>query len=335
MRVRKRCGFTLVELLVVIAIIGILIALLLPAIQAAREAARRSQCQNNLRQLGLGLLNLESARGRLPASAVVDLRVTQTGNNGSWGVHGRILPYLEQENLRRLVNLEMAWDFQQAIDGLRLPLFQCPSDAESLRVRDPGKGKVFLYPTNYGFNLGTWFVYDPATGRGGDGAFYPNSFLKMSRFADGTSHTLAAAEVKAWTPYRRNGGPSTTTIPNQASAAAAIVASGAQTKTTGHTEWPDGRVHHSGFTATLAPNTFVPYELNGEVVDADYNSWQEGKNGSAGQPTYAIVTSRSFHPGVVQVAMIDGSVQTISNDVELAVWRSLATRDGGEVGKEP
>jgi hypothetical protein len=139
--------------------------------------------------------------------------------------------------------------------------------------------------------------------------------------------------VKAWTHYRRNGGPATTTIPNRASEAAAIVVSGAQTKTTGHTEWPDGRVHHTGFTATLTPNTFVPFELDGQTVAADYNSWQEGNSGAAGQPTYAIVTSRSFHPGVVQVVMVDGSVRTIPNEIDLAVWRSLAIRDGGEVGE--
>jgi hypothetical protein len=102
-------------------------------------------------------------------------------------------------------------------------------------------------------------------------------------------------------------------------------------KNTGHTEWPDGRVHHTGITATLTPNSFVPYTTGGQIVDADFNSWQEGKNGFAGRPTYAIITSRSFHPGVVQVAMIDGSVQAISETIDLTTWRALATRAGGEV----
>jgi prepilin-type N-terminal cleavage/methylation domain-containing protein len=325
-------GFTLVELLVVIAIIGILIALLLPAVQAAREATRRSQCKNNLRQLGLGVLNFESANRHLPPSALVDLSVTSTGNNGSWGTHGRILDYLEEENLRSLVDLETAWDFQQSISGVRISIFQCPSDAKSAEIRDPGKGKALLYPTNYGFNLGTWFVFDPATGAGGDGTFYPNSNLSLARFTDGTSKTMLCAEVKAWTPYTRNGGPSTTDVPNTLAEAAAAIATGVQEKGTGHTEWPDGRVHHTGMTATMTPNTLVPYvNGQGQQVDADYNSWQEGKNGSAGSPTCAIITARSFHPGQVQVALVDGSVQSVADEIDLAVWRALATRAGGEV----
>lgn len=332
--VQRRAAFTLVELLVVIAIIGVLVALLLPAVQAAREAARRSQCGNNLKQLGLAALNFESSRKHLPPSANVDLSVTSTGNNGSWGVHGRLLPYLEQQSLRQLVDVETAWDLQMAISGVRIEAFQCPSDSRSAELRDPGGGKALLYATNYGFNMGTWFVYDPAKNVGGNGAFYPNSNLPMSRFSDGTSNTLLAAEVKAWTAYSRNGGLASADIPSSVDVAAAQVAAGPDKKDTGHTEWPDGRVHHTGFTATMTPNTFVPFSLNGDVVDGDYNSWQEGRNGSAGAPTYAIVTSRSHHPGQVQAALVDGSVRSIADGIDLVVWRAMATRDGEEALSE-
>jgi prepilin-type N-terminal cleavage/methylation domain-containing protein len=326
-----RYAFTLVELLVVISIIGVLVALLLPAVQAAREAARRMSCQNNLRQIGLAILNYESTFRCLPASVIVNPNVSVTSNNESWGVHGRILNYLEQANLYDKVNLNVGWDFQTAIDGLSVPSYRCPSDPGAFRIRDPGGGKVHLVPTTYGFNLGTWFVYNPATRQGGDGVFYPNSHLPLAAMLDGTSNTILAAEVKAWQNYKRNGGPSSTTIPNDASAAATIVASAPEFKDTGHTEWPDGRVHHTGFTATLTPNTFVPYINGGQKVDTDFNSWQEGKNGSAGNPTYAIVTSRSYHPGVVLVGLVDGSVQTIAQTIELLSWRARATRAGGEV----
>lgn len=327
---RTLSAFTLIELLVVIAIIGILVALLLPAVQAAREAARRVECKNHLRQLALAVLNYESTYGRIPASAVVDLDVTETGNNGSWGVHGRILHFLEQGNLYEDVDITVAWDYQQPIDGVGVPVYQCPTDSGTREIRDPGGGKVRLVPTSYGFNMGTWFVFDPQKRKGGDGAFFPNSHLKLADFRDGTSNTLLAAEVKAWQPYMRNGGPTTTSIPNDAAAAAAMAGSGAQFKTTGHTEWPDGRVHHTGFTATLTPNTVVPLTVNGELLDVDYNSWQEGKNGTAGSPTFAIVTSRSFHPGVVHAALVDASVQSVAESIDLKVWRAMATRRGNE-----
>jgi hypothetical protein len=137
--------------------------------------------------------------------------------------------------------------------------------------------------------------------------------------------------VKAWTHYSRNGGPADTAIPEDAADVSAQVATGGEYKDTGHTEWPDGRVHHTGFTATMTPNTVVPYQRNGETLDADYNSWQEGRNGVNGQPTYAAITSRSHHAGIVQVAMADGSCQTVGDNIELAVWRAMATRNGGEV----
>jgi hypothetical protein len=131
-----------------------------------------------------------------------------------------------------------------AISGVRIAAFQCPSDDRAGEVRDPGGGGALLYATNYGFNMGTWFVFDPTTNTGGDGAFFPNSNLPLAQFADGTSNTLLAGEVKAWTAYSRNGGLSSTEMP--ANADAAQVNAGPDKKDTGHTEWPDGRVHQHG-----------------------------------------------------------------------------------------
>ena len=327
-----RNGFTLVELLVVIAIIGVLVGLLLPAVQAAREAARRMQCSNNLKQLGLACHNYESSFSKFPPSAIVNFSVTSTGNNGSWGVHGRILPFLEQGNLYQSIDVNIAWDSQMAINNLKIPTYACPSDPGSDLVRDPGSGRPLLYPTSYGFNFGRWFVYDPSIRRGGDGMFFPNSFLQFRDCRDGTSQTLLAADVKAWTPYNRNGGPSTTAMPTNQSEAEVIVTSGTDFKLTGHTEWPDGRVHHTGFTVVMPPNAIVRHTNGGQVYQqTDFNSWQEGRNGAAGSPTYAIITSRSFHPSVVQVGFVDGSVRSIPDTVNLSVWHALGTRAGGEV----
>ncbi len=330
-RTRQR-GFTLIELLVVIAIIAVLVALLLPAVQQAREAARRTQCKNNLKQLGLAIHNYVDAFRYVPPGACIDLTVTLTGNNGSWGVHGRLLPYLEQASLYHSVDLTTAWDFQTAISGLRVPSYGCPSDPNVDLIRDPGVGRSKLYPTTYGFNYGTWFVFRPTTPvSGGDGVIFPNSRLGMGQFMDGTSQTLLTSEVKAWQPYRRNGGPGSTTIPANVSEAKTATLTGAEFKDTGHTEWPDGRVHHSGFTVTLTPNSQVMIANAGTSLNTDYNSWQEGKNGNAGQPTYAIVTSRSHHTGIVNAGLLDGSVRSISENIDLGVWRSLGTRAGSEL----
>jgi prepilin-type N-terminal cleavage/methylation domain-containing protein len=328
---KNRSAFTLVELLVVIAIIGVLVGLLLPAVQAAREAARRMQCQNHIKQIGLAAHNYHGVFDRFPPSALVNLAVSSTGNNGSWGVHGRILPYLEQGNLYEKVDLSIAWDFQMAIDGLKIPTYACPSDPGSDQIRDPGSGRPKLYPTNYGFNFGTWFVFNPVTQVGGDGMFYPNAFLRFRDCLDGSSNTLLLSEVKAWNPYVRNGGPSVTTIPQTIPELQAILPSAPDFKDTGHTEWPDGRVHHTGITTTMTPNSRVLRTVAGVERDMDFNSWQEGRDGNAGQPTYAAITSRSLHVGLVQAGRVDGSVSSFTDSIDQKIWRALSTRAGREV----
>lgn len=330
--VSMRRGFTLIELLVVIAIIAVLVAILLPSVQQAREAARRAQCKNNLKQIGLAIANYESVNSVFPPSATIDLSVTSTGNNGSWSIHGRVLPYLEQSSLYEQVDLTVAWDDQMAINGVKVPTYACPTDPRSDEARDPGNNRPVLYPTNYGFNFGSWFVFNPANGQSGDGMFAPNTTRRYSDILDGASNTMLAAEVKAWQPYTRNGGPATTARPESIPGAELAVASGVQEKNTGHTEWCDGRVHHQGITVTVPPNSVVNYNhSSGEVQDADFNSWQEGRDGSAGNPSYAIITSRSYHAATVNAAMLDGRVRSVSDSIDISVWRAMGSRALGDL----
>jgi prepilin-type N-terminal cleavage/methylation domain-containing protein len=345
----RRHGFTLVELLVVIAIIGVLVGLLLPAVQAAREAARQSSCSNNCRQLALAVQNYESARGGFPPSMLHTPGTTFVSNNGSWSIHGRILPFIEEGAASVRVNLEQAWDDGfttgtpaagsnwATVGKTRIGPFVCPSDPNG--VFRTKSGIAYVFPHTYGFNHGTWFVYDPATGAGGDGSFHPNSRFKGSAFSDGLSKTLCLSEVKAFTPYVRNVSDPGATPPAGPSAVSGLTAGGESklgagtNDCTGHTEWPDGRVHHAGFTAAFTPNTVVPHLSGGKTHDIDLNSRQEGS--SATQRTYAAITSRSHHRGVVDAAMMDGSVTTIADSIDPAVWRALATRAGGESATAP
>lgn len=327
----------MIELLVVIAIIAILIALLLPAVQQAREAARRTQCKNNLKQIALAIHNYESTERVFPPSMAINPTTT---SNSSWSIHGRILPYLEQVNLYSQIDLQKSWGNFPIISNFRVPVYACPSDPKSDRSRDTGTNGIFLMPTCYGFNFGTWQVYNPTTGQGGDGFTFPNSKITMGSITDGTSNTLLASEVHAWAAYTRNGGPPSTAVPANKDIVAQYADSGIKDRLfpgtrdgSGHTEWANGHSHHSGFTTTLTPNTDVVYTYNSvEYHNMDYASRQEGSHLTS--VSYSSITSRSHHTGIVQSALLDGSVRAFSSNIDLGVWRALGTRDGGEVLSE-
>lgn len=319
---KHRAGFTLVELLVVIAIIGILIGLLLPAVQAARHAARRASCANNLRQMGLALHNYHDTLQRLPAAGMY----SQSMPTDDWSVHARLLPFLEQSNLADLVDWTLPYSSQPSVTQFSVPSYFCPTDPNGFVRPD---GAINHFPTTYGGNLGTWLVYDPNHDLAGEGMIVPNSKLSMSQVYDGLSNTIAFAEVKAYTPYLRDSGNPNGLDQPIPSAPEEIAMFGGNFKTnSGHTEWVDGRVHQSGFTATFPPNTLVAYEHDGQTYDVDFNSSREGK--TTDRTTYAAVTSRSYHPGGVQATFGDGSTRFISESINAHTWRSLASRSGGE-----
>lgn len=338
-----RQGFSLIELLAVVAIIGVLMALLLPAVQQAREAARRVECRNHLKQLGLAVHSYIDTHQLLPPSfcfsPLDDFPVL-----GSWSVHGRLLPYLEQGNAYQQVRLDVDWDDSinqsSGVPQTHFPVFSCPSDPLGDVVHFAGAGEGYVFPTNYGFNFGTWFIFDPVSNRGGDGCFHPNSRLGTSHLRDGLSQTLCAAEVRSYQPYIRNTVDPGATIPSDpsmparfASGSAEIVVGSRPDDNEGHTEWCDGPVHESGFTTVFTPNQRVSYtHTDGRNYDIDWNSSYEGT--SATQPTYAAVTSRSYHAGLVHALMMDGAVRAVSQHIERDVWRALGTRDGADATSE-
>jgi len=203
---RHRVGFTLIELLVVIAIIAVLVALLLPAVQQAREAARRSQCKNNLKQIGLALANYESTHTMLPS-----VYSFGAANSGNFSVQAQLLPYLEQAGLQEFLNFSLKFQTgccpgdinAHFVEPARtvLPFFRCPSDPGpdlvSVKSGTTGgaTGATFQYATNnYHINFGTAVgkLYD--TRLPSDGICWANSNVRYRDIADGLSNTSIFSE---------------------------------------------------------------------------------------------------------------------------------------------
>lgn len=205
---RLRIAFTLVELLVVIAIIGILVGLLLPAVQAAREAARRMQCSNNMKQIGLAIHNYESTYRRLPSGFV---SLGHTGSPG-WGWGAALLPFMEQNNIYSNIDARQPIDHSMhaAVRITDVPTYICPSDiggylfditagndvdeeeAKLLGVDDGGQVLFQIAKSNYVGVFGTFELEDAPYN--GDGIFYGNSRTRWADITDGLSNTLMIGE---------------------------------------------------------------------------------------------------------------------------------------------
>lgn len=317
----RRRAFTLVELLVVIAIIGILVGLLLPAVQAAREAARRMQCTNNMRQVMLAAINYESAFKRLPAS-----RVSRTANplgpTSSISVHARLLPYMEQNQIFQMINFGVEWNdpLNDAARLTNVPTFRCPSDPSS--NVPPNVGGI----NNYYVNSGTVPLWSRSVANPmpqvpvNDGVFYRDSFLKLAAITDGLSNTAGISERLTGDYNQNKSTPLTDTFQP------------------GTQPFTMDQAYTDCYAINLADLSKQGFSDVGTPWIRGYHSTSEyyhiaPPNGRSCMfpPGRIMTTANSQHGGNVNLAFCDGSTHTVAASVELAVWRAIGTREGAEV----
>jgi prepilin-type N-terminal cleavage/methylation domain-containing protein/prepilin-type processing-associated H-X9-DG protein len=347
--VTRRGGFTLIELLVVISIIAVLIALLLPAVQSAREAARRAQCVNNLKQLGLALANYESTHEGLPWNQV-SMRppANQGTTDASFGLsaHSLMLPYMEQQTIQNAMNFQVGMIFgldgsgNMLIDPMQntairttIGSFLCPSDGG-------GSGR-----NNYLVSNGT--NYDWHSRRQGAGVFVrPNqdngadsgARADFAAITDGTSNTVAFAErsrgdgnkaqyskgdiyegvpIAGFKNYILQTPEDQDYLKNTAIPTCSAAAKSNPTKTfdwAGYF-WASSNYNQTTFNFVMTPNNTVP----------DCSPWGGVAIG------FGFQTPRSSHPGGVNVATVDGSVKFIKDTIARPTWYALGTRAGREI----
>ena len=317
-------GFTLVELLVVIAIIAILIALLLPAVQMAREAARRAQCVNNLKQIGLGLHAYHGTHQTFPASRNTGMSVGEmynqglmnhncngatwyVGNSLSWRV--MILPFVEQQPLYDLFDMDSWWHCLPESKGPPwpppqgagknkkhekrvIPIYVCPTDITPVVRKGPeikNIGKRRVAGTNYAAMLSV-NIFDSSR----DGGL-PEIYINIKKFRDGTSHTVQSVEVFRGKSYWENGW-------------------GFDASTQRCARWAESSAH-CGANASRRPND----------PRADEIDWLDDAALGRRGPRPA----SSLHPGGVNALFADGSCHFVTENINLRVWKNSCGRDDG------
>lgn len=334
---RARClGFTLVELLVVIAIIGTLVGLLLPAVQAAREAARRMSCGNNLKQIGLALHNYESANRRLPIGWNGFTDPIQ-GTTFRWSYLAGILPYLEQGNVFDNLNLSLTLyppgggqpprPIHVPIISTLIPTYLCPSD-RSEKVSSP-TGVIDSAPSNYmacfgsGINNLSDLSDDGEMDLRSDGIFSSQQWRAFRDCVDGLSNTVAISESL----LGPGGADAAATATVSSSLFMALVVPVASV-TAANCDQP----RPAGVNRLVASRARL---WAGQAYEnTSYNHFF-GPNSSRFDCYFWVArgfkAARSNHSGGVQTNRLDGSVSFHSNTIDINVWRALGTRSGGEV----
>jgi prepilin-type N-terminal cleavage/methylation domain-containing protein/prepilin-type processing-associated H-X9-DG protein len=335
----RRRGFTLIELLVVIAIIGVLIALLLPAVQAAREAARRSQCINNLKQLGLAVQNYIDINGALPPTGT-----NQTLVFNDFSMKTRFLPYMEQTPLYDAINQAQFYNstFNTTACVTTVSTFLCPSDGNENR-RVPGNAPGFTFgECNYGNNIGTCLNFYGGRFDGPAYSLSPGNIISatvsLATIKDGTSSTAIHSEwvkgksIAADGPNMIYVSPVTYTV-NSSPPAPTVdlvtsvrdLAAGCQNSTVKSTMATRGYswMYMScgiggGYSHIMTPNKKACYFSN---HNANPNAIKE----------VTLVGASSAHPGGVNVGMLDGSVKFIKDTVSVQTWTAIGTMNRGEV----
>jgi prepilin-type N-terminal cleavage/methylation domain-containing protein/prepilin-type processing-associated H-X9-DG protein len=303
----QRRGFTLIELLVVVAIIGVLIGLLLPAVQKVREAANRMRCGNNLKQLALALHNYNGVHEAFPYGTYTqcgaDTNPKPDGRN--WAMD-KVLPFIEQDAFYRLVEAYSNNGANYIIGfpqrATPIPTFICPSDASSPKTLTGGPGSTNQqgFHSNY-VACGGSTAFNPASGAYGgnslDGIFYVQSATRIADITDGTSNTLLLSEIKVSTDI--------------------------------NTHDVRGRLYNTAMQCSLMFSTL--YQPNPSA--SDRLQWCQTMVPEApclGVNTSINLSARSYHRGGVNVALADGSIRFISDNVDFATWQALGTRAGSE-----